>query len=116
MVAVSSSYARGNENNLDQPDGVYYLGPGSSPGYAVLNGGARYQVHRRLELFVQVNNLLDRRYYTAAQLGTTAFTAGGAFIARPFPAVGGDLPSAARLPSYAPGAPRAAWGGIRIRF
>jgi outer membrane receptor protein involved in Fe transport len=115
MVAVSGSYARGNENNLDQPDGVYYLGPGSSPGYAVLNGGARYQVHRRLELFVQVNNLLDRRYYTAAQLGTTAFTAGGAFIARPFSAVGGDFPLQ-RGTFYAPGAPRAAWGGIRIRF
>ena len=115
LVAVSSSYARGNENNLHQPDGMYYLGPGSSPGYAVVNVGARYQVHRRLQLFAQVNNLFDRHYYTAAQLGTTGFTAGGTFIARPFPAVGGEFPLQ-RGTFFAPGAPRAAWGGIRIRF
>ena len=36
LVAVSSSYARGNENNSHQPDGTYYLGPGTSPGYAVV--------------------------------------------------------------------------------
>ncbi len=115
MVALSSAYARGNENNLHQADGIYYLGGGTSPGYAVLNLGARYQVHRRLELFVQVNNLLDRRYYTAAQLGTTAFTAAGTFLARPFPSVGGDYPLQ-HATFYAPGAPRAAWGGIRIKF
>lgn len=115
VVALSSAYARGNENNLHQADGLYYLGPGTSPGYVVLNSGARYQVHRRLQLFVQVNNLLDRRYYTAAQLGTTAFTGSGAFIARPFPAIGADFPLQ-HATFYAPGAPRAAWGGIRIKF
>ena len=40
LVGVSSSYARGNENNLHQPDGTYYLGPGTAPGYAVVNLGA----------------------------------------------------------------------------
>ena len=95
LVAVSSSYARGNENNLHQPDGVFYLGPGQSPGYAVLNLGAHYQVQRRLQLFIQVNNLADRRYYTAAQLGPTGFTANGNFIARQFPAVERRLSGAA---------------------
>ena len=42
--AVGRSFARGNENNQDQPDGVYYLGPGFSPGFGVTNFGARYQV------------------------------------------------------------------------
>ena len=41
--AVGRSFARGNENNLDQPDGVYYLGHGFSPGYGVVNLGAHYQ-------------------------------------------------------------------------
>ena len=36
IVAVSSSYARGNENNRHEPDGTYYLGSGSVPGYAVV--------------------------------------------------------------------------------
>jgi len=69
MVALSSSYARGNENNLHQPDGVYYLGPGTSPGYAVVNLGARFEVHRRMQLFVQVDNLLDRHYYNRRAIG-----------------------------------------------
>ena len=30
--AIGRSFARGNENNLDQPDGVYYLGEAFSPG------------------------------------------------------------------------------------
>ena len=44
ILAVGSSFARGNENNLDQPDGVYYLGPGKSAGYGVADIGARYQM------------------------------------------------------------------------
>jgi outer membrane receptor protein involved in Fe transport len=115
LIAMSSSYARGNENNLHNADGVYYLGPGQSPGYAVVNLGARYQVHRNVELFVQINNLFDRRYYTAAQLGPTGFTDSGSFIARPFPAIDGEFP-VRQTTFFAPGAPVGAWGGIRVRF
>jgi outer membrane receptor protein involved in Fe transport len=75
--AVSSSYARGNENNQHKPDGVYYLGPGTSPGYGVINLGARYQIRRWIQVFGQINNLLDHHYYTAAQLGSTGFDANG---------------------------------------
>jgi outer membrane receptor protein involved in Fe transport len=114
LLALSSAYARGNENNLHQPDGQYYLGSGKSPGYAVVNCGARYQIHRRLEIFAQINNLFDRRYYTAAQLGPTGFTAEGNFIARPFDAVNGEFP-VAHATFYAPGAPQGVWGGIRFK-
>jgi outer membrane receptor protein involved in Fe transport len=115
MIGVSSSYARGNENNRHRPDGRYYLGPGTSPGYAAVNLAVRYQIHARAQLFAQVNNLLDRRYYTAAQLGPTGFTNTGAFIARPFPAIGGEFPLQ-QATFFAPGAPRGAWAGIRFRF
>jgi len=115
FVAASSSFARGNENNLSQPDGKYYLGPGTSPGYGVVNFGARFQVHPRLELFAHINNLLDHRYYTGAQLGPTGFTDAGTFIARPLPAVNGEFPIV-HATFYAPGAPIGAWGGIRIKF
>ncbi len=116
VVGVSSSYARGNENNQHQPDGTYYLGSGKSPGYGVANLGARYHVHRRLQLFMQVNNLFDRRYYSGAQLGPTGFTASGNYIARPFAAApNGEFP-VQQATFYAPGAPRGAWGGIRIKF
>ncbi|MEO8125532.1 MAG: TonB-dependent receptor [Bryobacteraceae bacterium] len=115
LTALSNSYARGNENNLHKANGPYYLGPGTSPGFAVVNLGARYQVNRRVQLFVQVNNLFDRRYYTAAQLGPTGFSSQGNFIARPFPAVDGEFP-VQHATFYAPGAPRIVAGGIRFRF
>lgn len=115
LVALSSSIARGNENNEHRADGVYYLGPGNSGGYALLNLGAHYQVHRRIELFVQINNLLNRHYYTGAQLGPTGLTGSGTFIARPLPAINGEFP-VVQSTFYAPGAPIGAWGGIRFRF
>ena len=69
----------------------YYLGPGTSDPYAVVNLGARYQLHPRIQLFAQVNNLFDRRYYTAAQLAPPALP-NGIFIARPFPPIAGEFP------------------------
>ncbi|HEX2919363.1 MAG TPA: TonB-dependent receptor, partial [Edaphobacter sp.] len=59
LLAASSSYARGNEDNQHQPDGVYYLGPGTSPAYGVANVGAHYTFSSRLEAVVQVNNLFN---------------------------------------------------------
>ncbi len=113
--AVGRSYARGNENNLDQPDGIYYLGQGYSPSYGVVNVGAHYQVNKRVQLFVQIDNLLNHHYYTAAQLGPSPFDNSGNFVARPFPAVDGNFPIRTTT-FFAPGAPVGAWGGIRFKF
>lgn len=115
VVGVSSSFARGNENNQHRPDGTFYLGPGQSPGYAIANAGARFEVRKRVQLFVQANNLFDRRFYTAAQLGPTGFTDAGGYVARPFPAVGGEFP-VRQSTFFAPGAPRGVWGGVRVGF
>lgn len=114
--AVGRSFARGNENNLDQPDGVFYLGPGYAPGYGVVNLGAHYQVRKRVQLFVQINNLFNHRYYTAAQLGPTPFNNAGSFIPRPFGSdADGNFPIRTTT-FFAPGAPIGAWGGIRFTF
>ena len=115
LTAFSRFYARGNENNLHRPDGRYYLGEGVSPGYAVTNLGVRFELHRRAQLFLRVNNLLDRRYYSGAQLGAIGFTANGSFQARPFPAVDGEYPLQYGT-FFAPGAPRGVWVGIRFRL
>jgi outer membrane receptor protein involved in Fe transport len=115
LIAVSSSFARGNENNLHRADGVYYLGPGRTGGYSVMNLGGRYDLQKHVEFFVQVNNLLNHRYYTAAQLGATGLTAQGTFQARPFPAVGGEFPLV-NSTFLAPGASIGAWAGIRVGF
>jgi outer membrane receptor protein involved in Fe transport len=115
LVAVSSSIARGNENGLHQPDGTYYLGPGKSAGYGVVDAGTRFEIHRRLELIVQLNNVFNKRYATAAQIGPTGFTASNTFIARPFPAINGDFP-VQQSTFFAPGAPRMFSVGTRVKF
>jgi outer membrane receptor protein involved in Fe transport len=113
--AAGRSFARGNENNRDRPDGVYYLGPGYSPGYGVIRLGAHYQVRKRAQLFVQIDNLLNHRYYTAAQLGPSPFDNAGNFMAQPFPAVNGNYPIRTTT-FFAPGAPIGVWGGIRFQL
>ena len=85
-VIASSSYARGNENNAYTADGVYYLGPGVSPGYAITNFRAHYDLTRHFQLALQIDNLFNHEYYTAAWLSDTTLTAQGAFQTLPFPA------------------------------
>ena len=117
VLAASGSYARGNENNRHEADGVYYLGPGSTPGYVVANVGGDWRPQPRLRIFFQVNNVFDTRYSTGAQLGATGFTSEGAFIARPFatPVIDGARPLV-HATFYAPGAPRTAWAGVSYTF
>jgi len=119
-TAVSSSYARGNENNAYKADGVYYLGPGVSPGYGVTNFLAHYDLTKHFRLSLQVDNVFNLRYYTAAQLANTGLSAQGTFLARPFP----EDPTGAQAGSYplqsatffTPGAPRRAWAELRVGF
>lgn len=113
VVGISSVFARGNENNLHDEDPPYYLGPGTAPGYAVVNLGGRFNVTPRVQVIGQVNNLFDRQYYTSAQLGPMGFTDTGNFVARPFPAVDGEFP-VQNSTFFAPGAPIRAWLGFRL--
>jgi len=118
--ATDGAYARGNENNAHQPDGIYYLGPGKTAGYGVFDLGLNYKPTPKLTFFAQIDNLLNRKYATAAQLGAQGFDADGHFVARPFPAVAnapgdGNYP-VPRTTFFAPGAPRLIWGGVRYSF
>ena len=119
-VVASSSYARGNENNADSAAGAYYLGPGVSPGYAITNFRSRYNLTRHFYVALQMDNLFDKHYYTAAQIANTAFTAQGAVQAFPFPAYTTG-PYAGQTPAqsatfFAPGAPRLAWVELGVSF
>ena len=115
VIAAGSSFARGNENNLHEPDGIYYLGEGTADGYAVVNLGGRYALTSKLQIIAQVNNLFDQEYSTGAQLGPAGFTDAGTFIARPLPAINGEFP-VRHTTFLAVGAPRRAWIGARLRF
>ncbi len=60
-----------------------------------------------VELTAKVANLFDRRYATAGLLGANAFDASGALQA----------PADWRAEQFVgPGAPRAAWVGVRVSF
>jgi outer membrane receptor protein involved in Fe transport len=112
LGGVGQSFARGNENNLGRPGGIRYLRPGFSPGYGMVNLAAHYGV----QLFLQINNLLNHRYYTAAQLGSSPFDSVGNFIARPLGQKSdGDFPIRCST-FFVPGAPIGIWGGIRFAF
>jgi len=113
VLGVDASPARGNENGQHQPDGVFYLGPGRSAGYAVVNLRGEVRPLKGLKLFGQVNNLFDTRYSTSAQLGATGFNSAGNFQARPFPVnANGDFPLR-NATFFAPGAPRSFVVGLK---
>ncbi|MGB7989851.1 MAG: TonB-dependent receptor [Candidatus Methylophosphatis roskildensis] len=106
MVAFSSQYARGNENNAHQPDGVEFLDSGKIGGYSVFNLTTNYEFGNGLELFAKVSNVFDKKYATGAILAENIFQ---------------DVRSAAASEErgetfIAPGAPRAGWIGVRYRF
>jgi outer membrane receptor protein involved in Fe transport len=99
---------------------VYYLGPGVTPGYAITNFRGQYDLSKHFQLAVQIDNLFNREYYTAAWLSNTVLTAQGAFQSLPFPAFASG-PYAGNVPSqsatfFAPGAPRRAWVELRVKF
>ena len=116
LVATSGAPARGNENGAHAADGVFYLGPGRSPGYAVVNFGATMQTTPALTLFARIANVLDRRYASAAQLGPTGFDAAGGFVSQPFPADAQGRYPLRSSTFYAAGAPRLFSLGLRYAF
>lgn len=117
LINIGSSYARGNENNEHRAEAPFYLGPGEIGGYTVVNLGLEYRPLPALQLFAQINNLLDREYYSGAQLGSTGFNEQGAFVATPFEeAMGNEEPPLLGSTFLAPGAPRAYWLGVRFSF
>jgi len=116
LVATSGANARGNENGGHVPDGVFYLGPGRSPGYAVVNLAATVQASRGLSFFGRIANVLDRRYATAAQLGATGFDASGRYVGQQFPPdAQGRVPLRGST-FFAPGAPPLFSAGLRYAF
>jgi len=103
-VAVSRQFARGNDNNRHQADGVNFLGPGEIAGYTIFNMNLDYKLDRGLRAFAKLSNVFDRRYATAGALRQNFFPGGS--LAAPGAQVNETF--------YAPGAPRALWIGIQL--
>lgn len=125
MIAQSSSFVRGNENNEHQPSGNDsvpgrirnrdYVGKGKIPSFAILNLNASYQFGEELSIFLRVENLLDTDYVNAGNLGLNAFSESenGARNASGFNHNSNDWTHSTFV---TPGAPRALWGGINLKF
>ena len=91
LIAVSGQYLRGDENNLNP----------MLPGYWLLNLNTTYKVSKQVEVFGLVRNLFNRRY----------FTFGTFFETDEVPFLGLTDPR-----TLSPGAPLAAYAGVRGKF
>ena len=115
MLAFSSSFVRGNENNLHQPGTVTdnfaetreFTGSGRNSAYAIFHAHAGWQLSKTFELGARINNLFDRDYNTGGLLGENAFP-DGSFQT--------DPEAWRRTTFYAPGTPRTVWLSLRARF
>src|SRR5262249_38804753 len=102
-VGHSSSYVRGNENNLHEPEGtdqetgLYYCTNGAGcgvtgltqqfvrrgrafttsgklDGFVVVDFDTSFKITDSLTLFAQVSNLFDKDYVSAGRLGVNPFS------------------------------------------
>jgi iron complex outermembrane receptor protein len=97
VVAVSSQYYVGDEANQNP----------KLPGYAVLNLDGTYRFTKGIELFVQIDNVLDQKYATS----------GTYFETDALSDVGGSpLPANADPRTIVPAAPRAVMAGVRLSW
>ncbi|HUW36429.1 MAG TPA: TonB-dependent receptor [Rhodocyclaceae bacterium] len=102
IIATSSQYARGNENNQDSN--------GKIPGYTVVNLDSHYRISKNWKVFAEIANVFDRKYSTFGLLGVNELTGpGNSFSSRP-----ADWNT--RDQFRTPAAPRAAWVGITYEF
>ena len=101
MITSGSVFARGDENNQDEN--------GKVAGYTVFNLDANWRFHQNWSGFLKVSNIFDKDYSTMGILGTNAFnTADKSFNIDPTAWQAEQFQS--------PGAPRAAWVGVRYEF
>lgn len=99
VLAAGSQYARGDENNQDAN--------GQVPGYTVVALDGTWQIDRRWQLFMRVDNIFDRTYQNFGILGANYFRGPGNTF---------DAALAGPEQFRSPGAPLGAWIGIRYRL
>lgn len=111
VIGYADQYVWGNENNKHRAnaevcDGgdVCATGKGKISGYFVVNLDTQYNFGNGWKAFAKATNIFDKDYYISGRLAETAFNAAGQF---------GEE---SRMLGLLPGAPRAAWLGLRYDF
>jgi iron complex outermembrane receptor protein len=134
MVAHSSSFVRGNENN-GHTQGAYeyverlnatgtamelvrlrqFTDSGSVPGYVIFNLKTRYELGKGLSVFGLMNNVFDQQYASAGRLGINPFSPSdqGTVGASGWNYNSNDWLNTTLI---GPGAPRAYWVGVEYHF
>ena len=120
LVYFSDQFVLGNENNEHQANsaacssgtGVGGLrgnraacGSGKISDYTVVNLDTQYNIGGGWKAFAKAINIFDNDYYVAGRLAETMFDASGAYGT-----------SEIKSRGVIPGAPRAAWIGMRYEF
>lgn len=116
LVAFSSRYMHGNENNKHQANSAacdvasgdgdeITCGKGKTGGYAIVNLDTQYNAGGGWKIFAKAINIFDKDYETTGRLGASHFGSTGIWA---------DDTTGTRL--VAPGAPRAGWIGVRYEF
>ncbi len=105
VVYYSDQFVHGNDNN-SHVSGA--LTPGKLSGYTVVNLDTQVDVGQGWKVFAKAINIFDKDYYSAGRLAETHFSSSGAW--------NGTDAGERSLTSVVPGAPRAAWIGVRYEF
>jgi outer membrane receptor protein involved in Fe transport len=103
LIAYADQFVQGNENNAHQ-DGTG-LTPGKLGGYTIVNLDTQYNFGQGWKAFAKATNIFDKDFYTGGRLAETYFSAAGDWG-----------PGDRAVTAVVPGAPRAAWVGVRYEF
>jgi outer membrane receptor protein involved in Fe transport len=116
LIYFSDQYVLGNENNQHQGNTAACLsdgslrnndaacGSGKIKDYTVVNLDSQYNFGGGWKAFAKAVNIFDHDYYVAGRLAETMFNESGTY--------GPEIKSRGVIP----GAPRAAWIGVRYEF
>ena len=111
VIGYSDQFVFGNENNGHRANAAACnggdecaTGRGKLGGYFIVNLDSQYNFGNGWKIFGKATNIFDKEYNIAGRLAESMFDASGAF---------GEE---SKVLSLLPGAPRAAWIGLRYEF
>lgn len=111
VVGYSDQFVYGNENNSHRSNSANCnngddcaTGRGKLGGYFIVNLDSQYNFGNGWKMFAKATNIFDKDYYIAGRLAESLFDNNGNFDEE------------RKVLSLLPGAPRAAWLGVRYEF
>ena len=116
VIGYGDQYVWGNENNKHRANSACDTasagdtsecaqGKGKVSGYFVVNLDTQYNIGSGWKAFAKATNIFDRDYYVSGRLAETYFNATGQYDG-----------VEQKMLGLLPGAPRAAWVGLRYEF